>query len=44
VTDKQTYLDSAGVGRMVELEVSLVKSPDAGSAGSMLSTLMSLFG
>jgi len=43
VTDKHSYLDVAGVGRMIEFEIELVKSPNAASAASMMSTLMSLF-
>ena len=43
VTDKQSYLDIAGVGRMIEFEIELVKSPNAASVGAMMSTLTSLF-
>ena len=43
VTDKHSYLDVAGVGRMIEFEIELVKSPTAASVGSMMSTLTSLF-
>jgi phage protein U len=44
LAETQNYLDARGVGKIVEFEIALVKSPDAASAGSMLSTLMSLFG
>jgi len=43
VTDKHSYLDVAGVGRMIEFEIELVKSPTAASVGSMMLTLTSLF-
>ena len=43
VTDKHTYLDVAGVGRMIEFEIELVKSPNAASVGAMMSTLTGLF-
>lgn len=44
VTDKHTYIDRVGVGRMIEFEVELVKSPVGASAGGMAFTLLSLFG
>jgi phage protein U len=43
MTDKHSYLDVAGVGRMIEFEIELVKSPNAASVASMISTLASLF-
>jgi phage protein U len=43
VTDKHSYLDVAGVGRMIQFEIELVKSPNAASAASMMSTLVGLF-
>ena len=42
VTDKHSYLDVAGVGRMFEFEIELVKSPNAASVSAMMSTLTSL--
>ena len=42
VTDKHSYLDVAGVGRMIEFEIELVKSPNAASVGALVSTLTSL--
>jgi len=44
VTDKHAYIDMAGVGRMIEFEVELVKSPNGPSARGAMSTFMSLFG
>ena len=44
VSDKATFLDREGVGRVIEFDVSLFKSPRSASSGSMLSMLMSLFG
>jgi phage protein U len=43
VTDKHSYLDVAGVGRMIEFEIELVKSLNTASVGAMMSTLTSLF-
>ena len=42
VTDKHSYLDVTGVGRMIEFEIKLVKSPNAASVSAMMSTLTSL--
>lgn len=44
VTDKHTFLDVAGVGRMIELEAALVKTPMRASAAGMIATIASLFG
>jgi phage protein U len=44
VKSKSSFLDRLGVGKMIEFEIELQRSPNAASAGSMLSTLMSLFG
>jgi len=44
VTDKHAYIDMAGVGRMIEFEVELVKSPLGPSIAGAMSTLMNLFG
>lgn len=44
VKEKSTYLDGRGVGREIEFDISLVRSPNAASAGSIMSMLFSLFG
>jgi phage protein U len=44
LSEQQSYLDQNGVGKIIEFEMTLMKSPTAASAGSMLATLMSLFG
>jgi phage protein U len=44
VKTKSSYLDRASVGRLIEVEITLTHSPEAASAGSMRSMLMSLFG
>ena len=44
VTDKHTFLDVAGVGRMIELDLELVKTPLRASASEMIATIASLFG
>lgn len=43
VKDKHTYLDVAGVGRMIAFDIEMVKSPRRASTQSMMSTIMSLF-
>lgn len=42
-TDDHTYLSRFGVGQMIEFEIELVKTPERASAGSIISTLISLF-
>jgi phage protein U len=44
VTDKHSFLDVAGVGRMIELDVELVKTPLRASPAGMVATIASLFG
>lgn len=44
VKSRSGFLDRRGVGRVIDFEVQLMKSPRAASAQAMLSTLMSLFG
>lgn len=44
VVDKHAFIDVVGVGRMIEFEIELVSSPIRGSVGSMIGTLISLFG
>ena len=44
VADKHSFLDVAGVGRMIELEIELVKTPQRASAAGMIATIASLFG
>lgn len=44
VTDTHTFIDLAGVGRMIEFEIELVRTPLRGSIGGMIGTLISLFG
>lgn len=44
LAEQQSHLDQNGVGRLIEFEMTLMKSPTAASAGAMLATLMSLFG
>jgi phage protein U len=44
VTDKHSFLDVAGVGRMIELDVELIKTPLRAAAGGMIATIASLFG
>lgn len=44
VEEKASYLDAHGVGRVIECDISLTRSPSAASASSMFSVLMSLFG
>jgi phage protein U len=44
LSESQSYLDRRGVGKIIEFNIALVKSPNSASAGSMLSTLMNLFG
>jgi phage protein U len=44
VTDKHSFLDVAGMGRMIELDVELVKTPLRASASGMIATIASLFG
>jgi uncharacterized protein len=46
VRETHTYIDRTGVGRLIEFDIELIKSPtapNAGTMGSMISTLMSLF-
>lgn len=43
ITEKHGYLDVSGVDRKIEFEIELVKSPNAASDGSMISTSASLF-
>lgn len=42
--ERSGYFNSVGVGREIEVDVELVKSPNAASASSMLSTIFGLFG
>ena len=44
VSDTHTFIDAAGVGRMIEFEIEMVRTPLRGSVGGMLNTLISLFG
>ena len=44
VTDKHSFLDVAGVGRMIELDIELVKTPLRASVAGMIATIASLFG
>jgi phage protein U len=44
VTDKHSFLDVAGVGRIIELDVELVKTPLRASAAGMIATIAGLFG
>jgi len=42
VSDSHTYIDRAGVGRMVEVEINLIQSPMGPSIGGMIETLLQL--
>lgn len=42
-SERSTYLDKEGVGRLIEYEISLVKAPSAPSPASYLSTFLRLF-
>jgi phage protein U len=44
LSELQSHLDRNGVGKIIDFEMTLMKSPTAASAGAMLATLMSLFG
>jgi len=44
VTEKESFLNARGIGRQIEVSITLVRSPAAANAASILSTLMSLFG
>ena len=44
VTDKHTFLDITGVGRVIELDLELAKTPLRASASGMVATVASLFG
>lgn len=44
VTDKHAYIDMVGVGRVIEFEIELVRSPLGPSVAGMMSTLVGLFG
>ncbi len=41
--ERHTYLDATGLGRVVEFDLDLVSTPDAPSAGAMMSLLQGLF-
>ena len=43
VTRKDTYLDAGGVGRMIEFEVNLIRSPVGPTISGMMSQLSRLF-
>jgi phage protein U len=42
VTERHSYLDATGVGRIVEFDIEMVQSPTGASARSMLSLLGNL--
>lgn len=42
VWERHSFLDPTGVGRIVEFDIEMVRSPSAASAGSMLSLLGNL--
>lgn len=44
ISETSSQLDARGVGRVVEIDVSLVKAPGAPSAGSYIATLFGLLG
>lgn len=44
VTDKHTFLDVVGVGRMIEFDIELVRTLNRPSAAGMANTIFSLFG
>jgi phage protein U len=44
ISEKSSVFNSAGVGRQIEVEIELTKSPTGASAQSMMSTLQALFG
>lgn len=43
VTEKHSHLDAAGVGRVIEFDVKLVRSPTGASASAMMTLLQGLF-
>jgi phage protein U len=43
VKEKHTYLDNEGVGRVIDIEITLTQSPDGPGAGAMMSLLQGLF-
>lgn len=43
VRERSTYLGARGIGRVIEFDVNLIKSPRGASAQSMLQTLLRLF-
>ncbi|PPQ37064.1 hypothetical protein SAMN06265338_11517 [Rhodoblastus acidophilus] len=43
VKETNAFLTREGVGRQIDVSISLIRSPVGASAGSILSTLMSLF-
>lgn len=43
VTQKHTYLDRNGVGKIIEFDVTLVRSPNGAGASAMMTLLQGLF-
>ncbi len=41
-TERHSYLDASGIGRIVEFDIEMVQSPDAASAAAMVSLLGNL--
>jgi phage protein U len=43
VKEKHSYLDNEGVGRVIDIEITLTQSPTGPGAGAMMSLLQGLF-
>ncbi|MGA2491839.1 MAG: phage tail protein [Roseiarcus sp.] len=43
VKEKHSYLDAEGVGRVIDVEITLTQSPSGAGAGAMMTLLQGLF-